>query len=114
MPPREWKLRVEDMLEAIARVERYTEGMSLQAFRDDQKTIDAVARNFGILGEAARHVPPEVTDRHATVPWSLIGGMRHVVVHEYFGVSVDIVWEAIRHDLPPLVPQLREVLEDEA
>ena len=108
---REWKLRLEDILEAIATIDRYATGMDYEAFRADGKTVDAVVRNLEIIGEAARHVPDAVQKRYSDVPWARMRDMRNVLIHEYSGVSVPIVWQTIRDDLPPLVPRLRKALD---
>ena len=60
MPPREWRLRVEDILEAIARIERYVESLTFEQFRTDQKTVDAVVRNLEVIGEAVRYLPTDL------------------------------------------------------
>ena len=112
MPPREWKLRIEDMLEAIQRVQHYTQGMTLDSFSADEKTIDAVVRNFEVLGEAARHVPEDVQKNYPGIPWSKIRGMRHMLAHEYFGINKDIIWKTVVSDLVPLVPELRKALKE--
>ena len=112
MQHRNWRLRIEDMLEAIQHVQQYTQGMSLQAFTSDQKTIDAVIRNFEILGEAARHVPDEIQQKHSKIPWSKIRGMRHMLAHEYFGVNTDIIWKTATQDVLLLVPQLQAILSE--
>lgn len=114
MPPREWKLRIADVVAAVDKIRRYTDGMSVEAFLTDEKTVDAVLWNFIVVGEAARHIPGDVEARHMEVPWHRMRGLRNVLVHEYFGISLTTVWETAQHDLPPLVPQLRRVLEEEA
>jgi uncharacterized protein with HEPN domain len=110
VPPRAWVFRVRDILEAISRVVEYTAGMSTETFAADNKTIDAVVRNFIVLGEAAKHVPDDMASRYPEIPWSMMAGMRDMVVHENFGVSLPIIWETVRHDLPPLVPLLQRVI----
>ncbi len=111
MPPREWRVRVEDILGSITKIERYTAGMTFDTFQGDDRTVDAVIRNFQIIGEAARHVPPEVESRFPHVPWIEMRGMRNIVVHEYFGVDLPIVWKTVVDRLPQLATQLRGVLE---
>ncbi len=112
MPPREWRLRVEDILECIAKIERYTAGMTLESFEADEMKVDAVMRNFTVIGEAARHVPAEIEARHPDVPWAEMRGMRNVIVHEYSSVNVSVVWQTLQQRLPPLAPRLRRVLEE--
>lgn len=89
---------------------RYTEGMDEASFAEDEKTVDAVLRNMTVIGEAARAVPLEVEKRYPNVPWEKMRGFRNVVVHEYFGVSVPLLWRTVRVNLPPLVPDLERIL----
>ena len=109
MRPDNWRERLDDILEAIERIRTYTEGMDLAEFSNDTRTIDAVVRNVTVIGEAARHIPDEVHARDATIPWADMRAMRNVVVHEYFGVSLPILWETVQRDLPPLVESLRRL-----
>lgn len=110
MPPRDWRLRIEDILEAAVRIQRYVEGKDLEAFRADDLLLDAVSRCFGIIGEAATHVPREVADAHPEVPWAEMRGMRNVVVHEYFGVTDETLWKTATEDLPTIMEPLRRLL----
>ena len=110
---RKWKFRVRHILEAISGAQNYVEGMSLNDFRGDSKTVDAVLTKFIVIGEAAALVPVEVQERHAEVPWRKLKGLRNVIVHQYDRVDVVIVWNALRGDLPPLVPLLERVLLEE-
>jgi uncharacterized protein with HEPN domain len=82
VPPRDWRLRIEDIVEAAGRIARYVEGKDLAAFTSDDLTLDAVSRCFGIIGEAAAHVPEDVVAAHPEIPWADMRGMRNVVVHE--------------------------------
>ena len=85
MPPRDWRLRVSDILDAIAAIRRYTQDMDFDAFAADRKTMDAVIRNFAVIGEAARCVPTEITDTTRHIPWRDMREMRNVAVHAYLG-----------------------------
>jgi uncharacterized protein with HEPN domain len=113
MPPREWRLRIEDMLEAIAKAQRFTEGMTPETFAVDEKSVDAVAYCFVVLGEAARNIPAAVVDAHPEIPWSEMRGLRSIAAHEYFGVTRETLLKTVFDDLPPLVPALRALLEEE-
>lgn len=113
MPSREWRFRLEDILEAIGKIERFTAGMDFESFRADDKTADAVIRNIEIIGEAARNVPPEIQEHHTDIPWGKMRAMRNVLMHEYFGVSLSQVWQTLKEDLPPLTSQIRAVLDHE-
>ena len=110
MPPREWKLRIGDILDSIAAIQEYVRGMDYGAFRQDRKTIDAVVRRFTIIGEAATNIPSEITDKYLQVPWRQMRDMRNIVVHAYFGVNTEVLWDTVRNDLPPLVPALEDIM----
>ena len=98
------------MIEAIEHVQDYVQGLTLETFRKDQKTIDAVVRNFEIMGEAARHVPIDIQTQYPQVPWSKVRGMRHLLAHEYFGINTDILWKTATQDIAPLLLELKKVL----
>ncbi len=111
MPPRDWRLRVDDILAAITNIEKYIGGLSFDEFRADQKTVDAVIRNLEVIGEATRHLSTDHEGLPADVPWADIAGMRSILVHEYFGVDLSIVWQTVTQDLPSLRAHLRRLLE---
>jgi uncharacterized protein with HEPN domain len=110
MPSRLWKFRIRDILDAIARVQAYVEVMTFEQFRNERKTLDAVERNFILIGEAARLVPKHVQEAFPEVPWRDMSDMRNYVVHRYWGIEAQRIWDTIHEDLPPLVPMLRKVL----
>jgi uncharacterized protein with HEPN domain len=107
-----WQLRIEHILEAIGKIERYTAGLTETAFAEQSMTVDAVIRNFQVIGEAVRHVPNDVRARYPEVPWSLMQGMRHILVHDYYAVKLDIVWRTIQQSLPPLLEPFRKILNE--
>ena len=109
-PEKDWTLRVRHILDAIGKIQRYTVEMDEAAFRDDERTADAVIRNFLVIGEATRHVPKEVRERHPEIPWPLMEGMRHVLVHDYNMIRLEIVWKTVQESLPPLIQPLQALL----
>lgn len=102
-------LFIEHILEAIRRVRVYTAGGEAE-FLADPRTQDAVIRNLQILGEAAKRVSPDFVAAHPEVPWRSMAGLRDRVVHDYFGVSLTIVWDVVVNHLPPLESALQELL----
>ena len=114
MPHRDWKLRIQDILEAVERAQQYVSGMSFDDFLKDPRTIDAVVRKLTIIGEAAVYVPDVICKKSSEVPWIDMCAMRNFVVHEYFGVSERIVWDTVHDDLPGVVKPLKRLLSSEA
>lgn len=111
MPHRDWKFRIQDILDAVVAVQEYTQGMEFKTFTKDRKTVDAVVRNLIIIGEAAVHVPEDICLKYPEVPWHDMRGMRNFVVHEYFRASDTVVWDTVQVDLPPLPTLLKKILE---
>ena len=110
MYPEGWRTRLEDILEAIQNVQSYVRGMTFDEFASDMKTIKAAAFEIAVVGEAASHVPEDLQTRFPDIPWNKMVGMRNVVIHEYFRVDVQILWQTIVENLPPLVPRLQDIL----
>lgn len=107
MPPREWRVRVNDIIGAAERAVRYTDSLTFDAFRADARTVDAVSFAIVVIGEAANAVPESVTRAAPEIPWVDIRGMRNKIAHEYFGIDVKVLWQTVREDLPPLIATLR-------
>lgn len=112
MSTREWRFRVEDILQSLTGIASDIEGLNYDNFIDDRKTRNSVARELEIIGEAARHIPPDIEAIHPQIPWRLMRDMRNVIAHEYFGVDWQIVWETAVNDLPALVPFLQAILQN--
>jgi uncharacterized protein with HEPN domain len=109
---RPWKFRVQDILDAMSRIQDYVENSTFEQFCPDRKTLDAVERNFIIIGEAAGHVPNPVREAFPFVPLRNISDMRNYVVHRYWGVEPKRVWETINDEFPLLIPLLTGILEN--
>ncbi len=108
---RKIKLYLEDIKDAINKIEKYTQKISFKKFANDQKTIDAVVRNLEIIGEAANQIPASIRKNYPDIPWSEIVDMRNKIIHEYFGVDIDILWQSLKEDIPTLKIQIRKVKE---
>lgn len=106
----EWRGRIEDMLGAIASVQRHIDGLTRQQFIADEKSVHAVAYALSIIGEASAHLPPELRARYPDVPWSQTRQMRNFVIHQYGKLDPLVLWETAVSDLSPLVQQLQEIL----
>ncbi|RZB36629.1 MAG: hypothetical protein SRB2_01931 [Desulfobacteraceae bacterium Eth-SRB2] len=112
MPHRDWKFRIQDILDAIGTVQKYTQGMEFKTFTGDRRTVDAVVRNLIIIGEAAVYVPEDIFLKHPEVPWYDMRGMRNFVVHEYFKASDAVIWDTVQLDLSPLPALLKKILDE--
>ncbi len=99
-----------DILEAIRRIESYVAGMELREFLADTKTQDAVIRNLEIIGEATKNLSRDVRLAHPEVPWTNMSRIRDRLIHHYFGIDVEIVWQVVSVDLPTVALEVERVL----
>jgi len=109
MSKRPVNLLLADICEAIEKIAHYTAGMPFEVFIHDEKTIDAVVRNLEIIGEAANRLPEEFRESHSDIEWHKIIGLRNRIVHEYFGVDLEIIWQILHRDLPSLHSGIRRI-----
>jgi uncharacterized protein with HEPN domain len=110
MSPRDWHDRIRDILDAIAEIQRFTQDMTYEDFKRDDKTVRAVEMNFIIIGEAASQIPEEIEEQYTKIPWNLMHAMRNRIVHVYFKVDEKLMWDTVQNDLPPLIPKLEKLL----
>ena len=106
MPKRDADLLLEDIRTSLERIERYTSGLDRSQFLADEKTIDAVVRNLEIIGEAVRWLPEEFKRQHVDIPWTQISGLRNRIVHDYFGLDLEIIWQVLQTSLRDFKKQL--------
>jgi uncharacterized protein with HEPN domain len=109
---RDYKVYLEDILDAIHKIRVYTGDISFSTFTADSKTFDAVVRNLEIIGEAARGVPKLIRSKHPEVDWKRITGLRNILIHEYFGVDAEIIWDIAQSKLDILESATREMLRE--
>ena len=106
---RDPKERLRDILDAIAHIECYA-ARGRQAFESDELIQNSFVRHLQIIGEAAYALPRKIRDRESNIPWKKIMGMRHILVHDYFAVDTDVVWDAVEHDPPDPKTKIEAIL----
>lgn len=104
---------LDDIVDSIDRIERYTKGVTFEEFTKDTMRIDAVIRNFEVIGEAIKNLPEEFRERYPVTDWKKIAGFRDVLSHVYFGIKPSILWDNIHTNLPVLKKEIRLILRKE-
>lgn len=102
-----------DIQEAVRRITAYTTGVTYETFLADTKTQDAVIRNLEIIGEATKNLSVELRAKNPGLPWKGMAGVRDRLIHHYFGVNLDIVWQIITTELPAVATQIEEIIRNE-
>lgn len=102
MSKRDVRLFLNDISDSCEAIFEYVKDLEFDAFVSDRKTYSAVIREFEIIGEATKYLPQELTDKYQNIGWRDIKDFRNMLIHEYFGVDFEIVWNTIKEDLPPL------------
>ncbi len=110
---RTYLMYLEDMMLAMDRIAEYIEGYSFIKFKQDYKTVDAVIRNFEVIGEASKNLPKEFKDSYTEIPWSEMYLLRNKVSHEYFGIDYEIIWDIASNYLPQNRKELAIIINNE-
>ena len=111
--PRDYRLYLDDILEACRKVEGYLQGVFRDQFDGDSMRIDAVLHNLHIIGEAVKGIPDEIREEHPEIEWRKIAGLRDIVAHHYFGIDLDIIWDVTQNKLPELFRSISEIVGEE-
>ena len=112
---KDYSIYLADIIEAMAKIQRYTDGLTFESFAANEMAVDAVNRNLEIVGEAARSIPESIRNSNPQIPWQRMIGLRNMVIHAYFGIDLSIVWEIVRVNIPdtrPLIEAMLKAMED--
>jgi len=112
MSKRDTLLLLDDIFQSAQKIKRYTKDLDFDSFLSDDKTMDAVVRNFEIIGEAANRIDPDFRDENPEIEWKRIRGFRNRIVHDYFGIDYEIVWEIIETYLDELIDWLDTIIDN--
>jgi|SRR3989344_9092303 len=107
---RDYKLFVKDIIEAMEAIEEFVGNMTLDELKADEKTSSAVIRKFEVIGEAAKNIPGKIKEKHNDVQWKSMIGMRDRLVHAYFGIDYNLVWAAIKIEIPKLKLKIKKIV----
>lgn len=110
---RDFILFLEDIVMAITNIEKYTQGLSFEELKKNQMAVDAVVRNFEIIGEAVKSLPRKLKGQYPDIEWNEAAGFRDVLIHDYFGIDLEIVWDTLRMNLPNFKDKILKVLANE-
>jgi uncharacterized protein with HEPN domain len=112
MTQRDIRDYLQDILNTIDLVESFVANMTFDEFQTDPKTSFAVIRALEIIGEATKNIPSNIRDQYPQIPWKGFAGMRDKLIHAYFGVNIEVVWDTIQQDLPQLRPVIHQILQN--
>lgn len=110
--PRDYLHYIQDILTAIDKIGRYVNDSDYEQFSTDEQLVDAVVRNLEIIGEAAKNVPAEIREKYPDIEWKKVSAFRDVLVHSYFGVDLEIVWDIVKNKLPDLGKKMAGILKE--
>ena len=103
---------IQDIKECIKRIASYTQDIGYDEFESDLKTQDAVVRNLEVMGEAVKSLSKELKKNYSDIPWKNIAGTRDKLIHDYFGLNIDIVWNIAKEELPDLILKINDIIRN--
>ena len=112
MTNRDYRAYIRDILDSIKDIEAFTKDATIDSFKKDRKTLYAVVRCIEVIGEASKKMPKSIKDKHQGIPWAQIAGMRNKMIHEYFGVDTNILWQTVKEDVPKLESLIQEIAKE--
>lgn len=110
---REFILYLEDMLQSMERIEEYLGDLDFRKFKMNYLVVDAIIRNFEIIGEASKNIPNDIQENYPEIPWKKMYGLRNLITHEYFGIDYEMIWEIAKNNLPQNRTDLSKIIDKE-
>jgi len=110
---REFIFYLEDMIQSMERIEEYLSDLDFKKFKTTYMVVDAIIRNFEIIGEASKNIPTEIQNKYPEIPWKKMYGLRNLIAHEYFGIDYEMIWEIAKNNLPQNLIDLKLIIETE-
>ena len=109
---REYKLFLKDILDNIAKIDTFIGSLNYEEFKKDEKTVYAVTKSLEIIAEATQQIPEEVQNKYSYIPWRKIKNFRNLIVHKYWGIDKEIVWDILKNHLKPLKTNIKKILKE--
>ncbi|MBI5051285.1 DUF86 domain-containing protein [Candidatus Micrarchaeota archaeon] len=106
------KVYLEDILDCINNIQNYTKGQSYEDFEDNKMLVDAVLRNLEVIGEAVKKIPSDLKKKYSEVEWKKMAGLRDILIHEYFGIDLRIIWDIVVNKLPSLKTSIQKIIKE--
>ena len=107
---RDFKLFIKDIISAMESIEKFIKGMNFESLSKDDKTISAIIRKFEVIGEAVKNLPDWLKNKYTDIPWKNMAGMRDRLIHGYFGVDYQLVWDTIKNEIPKYKTKIKSIL----
>lgn len=109
---RRYKIYFNDILKSIEKIENYVKGLYYEKFTKNSLVVDAVIRNLAIIGEAVKKIPSDIKKKHNEIEWKKVAGLSDILVHEYSGVNLKIIWDIVEHKIPELKNSINNILKE--
>jgi uncharacterized protein with HEPN domain len=113
MKSRDLRDYLQDILDAVDDIEDFTKNLTYEQFIKDKKTLNAVVRSIEVIGEASKQLPNALKAKYNTLPWREITGMRNKLIHAYFGMDTETIWQTVQENIPPLKQTIHKILKDQ-